>query len=42
MLFVRNRNGSHNPHESIEIDDFLQAVAVLTYWLAAETDAIRL
>ncbi len=23
MLFVRNRNGSHNPHEAMEIDDML-------------------
>jgi N-carbamoyl-L-amino-acid hydrolase len=36
MLFVRNANGSHNPHEAMEIDDFLQAAAVLTHWLAAE------
>ena len=41
MLFVRNRNGSHNPRESMEIDDFLQAVAVLTYWLATEAGAIK-
>jgi len=40
MLFVRNANGSHNPSESMEIDDFLQAVAVLTYWLAAEAGSI--
>ena len=36
MLFVRNANGSHNPREAMEIDDFLQATAVLTHWLAAE------
>jgi N-carbamoyl-L-amino-acid hydrolase len=36
MLFVRNANGSHNPREAMEIDDFLQATAVLTQWLAAE------
>ena len=40
MLFVRNANGSHNPHEAMEIDDFLQASAVLTHWLAAEATAI--
>jgi beta-ureidopropionase / N-carbamoyl-L-amino-acid hydrolase len=40
MLFVRNANGSHNPRESMEISDFLQAVAVLTYWLAAEASSI--
>ncbi|RYF58993.1 MAG: M20/M25/M40 family metallo-hydrolase, partial [Comamonadaceae bacterium] len=30
MLFVRNANGSHNPHEAMDIDDFLQG----TRWLA--------
>ncbi len=34
MLFVRNRNGSHNPEEAMEIDDFLAAASVLTLWLA--------
>lgn len=33
MLFVRNENGSHNPHEAMEIDDFLEAAAVMTEWL---------
>jgi N-carbamoyl-L-amino-acid hydrolase len=36
MLFVRNANGSHNPREAMEIDDFLDGVSVLTAWLAAE------
>jgi beta-ureidopropionase / N-carbamoyl-L-amino-acid hydrolase len=36
MLFVRNANGSHNPREAMEIDDFLDGVCVLTAWLAAE------
>ena len=36
MLFVRNANGSHNPREAMEIDDFLQGVSVLTAWLVAE------
>lgn len=40
MLFVRNANGSHNPHEAMEIDDFMQAAAVLTRWLTAETQAV--
>ena len=35
MLFVRNANGSHNPREAMEIDDFLLGAAVLTGWLAA-------
>lgn len=36
MIFVRNENGSHNPHEAMEIDDFLDGTAVLTHWLARE------
>ena len=36
MLFVRNANGSHNPREAMEIDDFLQAAAVLAQWIAVE------
>jgi len=35
MIFVRNRNGSQNPREAMEIDDFLQATAVLSAYLAA-------
>lgn len=34
MLFVRNENGSHNPAEAMEIDDFLVACSVLVDWLA--------
>jgi N-carbamoyl-L-amino-acid hydrolase len=33
MIFVRNQNGSHNPRESMIIDDFLLATSVLTAWL---------
>lgn len=33
MLFVRNANGSHNPDEQMEIDDFLDACSVLTQWV---------
>jgi len=29
MLFVRNQHGSHNPHEAMEIDDFMLGVQVL-------------
>ena len=36
MLFVRNENGSHNPHEAMEIDDFLNTAAVMTGWLINE------
>jgi N-carbamoyl-L-amino-acid hydrolase len=29
MLFIRNENGSHNPHEAMDIDDFMLGVRVL-------------
>ncbi|WP_414500728.1 Zn-dependent hydrolase [Zymobacter sp. IVIA_12111.31 C1] len=29
MLFVRNQHGSHNPHEAMRMDDFIDATAVL-------------
>ena len=34
MLFVRNQNGSHNPHEAMRMEDFAAACAVVTRWLA--------
>jgi beta-ureidopropionase / N-carbamoyl-L-amino-acid hydrolase len=34
MVFVRNQNGSHNPHEAMRMEDFGQATAVLTRWAA--------
>lgn len=33
MIFVRNENGSHNPDEHMEIDDFLAGTSVLARWL---------
>ena len=39
MLFVRNANGSHNPHEAMEIDDFLEGACVLTGWLIGEASS---
>lgn len=32
MLFIRNENGSHNPDEHMELDDFHCAAEVLTQW----------
>ena len=29
MLFIRNQNGSHNPDEDMEMDDFMLGVQVL-------------
>jgi N-carbamoyl-L-amino-acid hydrolase len=34
MIFVRNQNGSHNPHEAMRMEDFAQACAVVTRWAA--------
>ncbi len=33
MLFVRNQNGSHNPHEAMQIEDFMAGVGVLYHAL---------
>lgn len=35
MIFVRNENGSHNPLEAMDMDDFLEAAGLLTWWLAS-------
>ena len=32
MIFVRNQNGSHNPHEAMRIQDYAQACAVMLRW----------
>ena len=29
MVFVRNANGSHNPDEAMDVDDFMQGVDLL-------------
>jgi N-carbamoyl-L-amino-acid hydrolase len=29
MIFIRNENGSHNPHEDMKIEDFMLGVAVM-------------
>jgi beta-ureidopropionase / N-carbamoyl-L-amino-acid hydrolase len=33
MIFVRNANGSHNPYETMTLDDFLAGTDVLTHCL---------
>lgn len=33
MVFVRNRNGSHNPHEAMELDDFMAATEIIYQFL---------
>lgn len=37
MVFIRNANGSHNPQEWMEMDDFREATRLLTRWLAETT-----
>ena len=34
MIFIKNSNGSHNPHEMMTINDFLDGTSVLTSWLS--------
>jgi N-carbamoyl-L-amino-acid hydrolase len=34
MVFVRNQNGSHNPHEMMRMEDFADGAAVLARWVA--------
>ncbi|WP_164868036.1 Zn-dependent hydrolase [Rhodovarius crocodyli] len=34
MIMVRNRNGSHNPHEAMDTPDLMAAVGVMAEWLA--------
>jgi N-carbamoyl-L-amino-acid hydrolase len=34
MIFIRNDNGSHNPREAMEIDDFTRATELLAWTLA--------
>lgn len=34
MIFVRNQNGSHNPHEAMRMEDFDAACRVVTTWAA--------
>jgi len=29
MIFIRNEHGSHNPHEAMDLDDFVQGVELL-------------
>jgi N-carbamoyl-L-amino-acid hydrolase len=40
MILIRNQNGSHNPQEAMEIEDFLAATTVLTCWLRDELTSV--
>lgn len=33
MIFVRNRNGSHNPNEAMEVDDFMAGTNIIFEYL---------
>jgi N-carbamoyl-L-amino-acid hydrolase len=33
MIFIKNENGSHNPHESIDLDDLKLGTKLLTWAL---------
>lgn len=35
MVFVRNRNGSHNPDEAMELPDFMAGVDIVHEFLLA-------
>jgi N-carbamoyl-L-amino-acid hydrolase len=37
MIFVRNQNGSHNPHEAMRMEDFSAATEVLMRWAIEAT-----
>ena len=37
MIFIRNENGSHNPHEDMKMADFMSGVAVMRKVLAEAT-----
>ncbi|WP_051294367.1 hydantoinase/carbamoylase family amidase [Gemmobacter nectariphilus] len=39
MIFIRNRNGSHNPDEAMEIEDFAVAAQVLSAFCLQEMPA---
>jgi N-carbamoyl-L-amino-acid hydrolase len=38
MIFIRNANGSHNPDEAMDIDDFALGTRLLTWTLATAED----
>jgi N-carbamoyl-L-amino-acid hydrolase len=39
MIFVRNENGSHNPHEAMTLDDFMTGSTLLAQFLLQRFDA---
>ncbi|WP_454855527.1 hydantoinase/carbamoylase family amidase [Rhizobium binxianense] len=41
MIFIRNRNGSHNPQEAMDIDDFKIAASILHQFLSNPNQAFE-
>lgn len=41
MLFIRNRNGSHNPDEAMEIEDFAEAARILSAFCLMDAKRLR-
>jgi N-carbamoyl-L-amino-acid hydrolase len=41
MIFVRNDNGSHNPDEKMELEDFIMGTEVLYQAVTVEPEALR-
>ncbi|RZA16198.1 MAG: hypothetical protein EOP93_15570, partial [Lysobacteraceae bacterium] len=39
MIFIRNANGSHNPHEAMDIEDFIDGTRVLEHAVLARLAA---
>lgn len=42
MLFIRNENGSHNPHEMMAIEDLLDGVEIIIQWIRRTSTQIVL
>jgi N-carbamoyl-L-amino-acid hydrolase len=40
MIFIRNEHGSHNPHESMDLDDFMMGTEVLYRAIATDWSAV--
>ncbi|MFC6744523.1 M20/M25/M40 family metallo-hydrolase [Methylobacterium persicinum] len=36
MIFIRNQNGSHNPHEAMRIEDLCAAATLVAHLVASE------
>jgi N-carbamoyl-L-amino-acid hydrolase len=41
MIFIRNDNGSHNPDEKMDLDDFLKGTEVLYHAVTTASETLR-